>query len=68
MSEIEALPLPADAPVSMEPGGMHLMLMQLTTKLVQGEMLPLTLEFASGAQVRIEVPVLGPAATGPGGD
>lgn len=65
MTEIRELPLTPDVPVVMAPGKMHLMLMQLNEKLVEGGRLALTLEFLSGEQVRIEVPILGPAASGP---
>ena len=65
MVEIEALNLPAGEPVTLAPGGMHLMLMALSEKLEEGTLLPLTLTFASGAKIDISVPVLGPGASGP---
>ena len=64
MIEIDALNLPAGEPVTLAPGGMHLMLMALTEKLEEGTRLPLTLTFASGAKIDILVPVLGPGASG----
>jgi copper(I)-binding protein len=64
MSAIEALNLPSGEPVTLAPGGMHLMLMSLTEKLQEGTVLPLTLTFASGAKIEISVPVLGPGASG----
>ncbi len=67
MVEIEALNLPAGEPVTLAPGGMHLMLMSLSEKLEEGTLLPLTLTFASGARMDITVPVLGPGASGPKG-
>ena len=65
MIEIDALNLPAGEPVTLAPGGMHLMLMALTEKLEEGTRLPLTLTFAAGAKIDILVPVLGPGASGP---
>ncbi len=65
MSAIDALNLPSGEPVTLAPGGIHLMLMALTEKLEEGTILPLTLTFASGAKIEISVPVLGPGASGP---
>ncbi len=65
MSAIEALKLPSGETVTLAPGGMHLMLMALTEKLEEGTILPLTLTFASGAEIEISVPVFGPGASGP---
>lgn len=65
MIEIEALNLPPGEPVALAPGRMHLMLMGLSEKLIEGAVLPLTLTFASGAKMEITVPVLGPGASGP---
>lgn len=65
MSEIDALDLPSGQPVTLAPGGMHLMLMGLSEKLEEGTELPLILTFASGARMEVSVPVLGPGAMGP---
>lgn len=53
--------------VSLEPGGMHAMLMRLQTKMVEGETFPLTLNFADGGTLNVDVPILGIAARGPEG-
>ena len=55
------------ASVSLEPGGMHAMLMRLQTKMVEGETFPMTLNFADGGTLAVEVPILGIAARGPEG-
>lgn len=65
MIEVDALDLPSGEPVTLAPGGMHLMLMGVSGKLEKGTELPLTMTFASGARMEISVPVLGPGAMGP---
>jgi periplasmic copper chaperone A len=49
MSAVEKLPLPAGTPVVLKPGGYHVMLMDLTRPLQQGESIPLTLTVADAA-------------------
>lgn len=56
---------PAGETVALEPGGLHAMLMQLQGALEEGDSFPLTLTFADGGVVTVEVPVLGIAAGGP---
>lgn len=66
------VPLPAGQPVALQPGGLHIMLMQLKRPLQAGEVLPLTLTFkaADGTLRQQEVPVTvqrsAPAAAGHG--
>ena len=55
---------PGDA-VALEPGGLHAMLMRLQRPMVKGETFSLTLVFADGGKVSVEVPILGIAARGP---
>ncbi len=57
---------PGDA-VALEPGGLHAMLMRLQRPMVKGEIFSLTLVFADGCEVTVEVPILGIAARGPEG-
>lgn len=66
MRALDALDLRANVPVTLEPGGMHIMLMGLTGRLVEGGSFPLTLTFETAGEVMVEVPVLGIAASGPG--
>ncbi|SFP84271.1 copper chaperone PCu(A)C [Tranquillimonas alkanivorans] len=68
MRPLDALDLQPDVPVTLEPGGMHIMLMGLTERLVEGTSFPLTLTFEMAGEVVVDVPVLGIAATGPGDD
>lgn len=67
MVPVEALDLPAGEPVILGPGTMHLMLMQLEQKLVEGATLPLTLTFETAGEITVEAPILGIAAAGPEG-
>ena len=53
--------------VSLEPGGLHAMLMRLQMKMVEGETFPLTLNFADGGSLTVDVPILGIASRGPEG-
>ena len=53
--------------LSLEPGGLHAMLMQLQTPMVEGESFSMTLTFDDGGTVSVEVPILGRAARGPEG-
>ena len=53
--------------VSLEPGGLHAMLMRLQIPMVEGESFSLTLTFADGGTVTVDVPILGIAARGPEG-
>jgi copper(I)-binding protein len=43
--------------VAFEPGGLHIMLLGLTTPLQEGEMIPLTLRFETAGELTIEVMV-----------
>jgi len=65
MVKIDALDLPSGEPVTLAPGGMHLMLMGLSEKLEKGAELTLTMTFASGARIEVSIPVLGLGAMGP---
>jgi copper(I)-binding protein len=65
MREQAVLDVPPGGVVVLEPGGYHLMLMQLTGPLVAGGRVPLTLEFARSGRVTIELEVAAPGAPGP---
>ena len=53
------------AAVSLEPGGLHAMLMRLQRPMAEGESFSLTLDFSGGGEIVVEVPILGIAARGP---
>lgn len=61
MREIDALDIPANGQVKLEPGGLHLMLVGLKQPLHEGDVIPLTLEFerAGTLQVQARVESLG---------
>lgn len=65
MAHVEAAEIPAGGELTLEPGGMHVMLMELTTPLKEGATFALTLTFEAGGEITVEVPVFGPGATGP---
>jgi copper(I)-binding protein len=65
MEDMDSLKLPAGKPVTLAPGGMHLMLMDLKRSLKPGDTLHLSLHFAKGGSEDVAVPVLPVRATGP---
>lgn len=56
------LAIPAGGQVELKPMGLHVMLMGLTEKLIEGETLTLTLIFEKAGSVELAVPVTGPGA------
>lgn len=60
--------VPAGGSVRMEPGGYHVMLMDLERPIEKGEIVTLTLRFANTSPIAVSVPVLGPGARGPEDD
>lgn len=50
MREVQAIDLPGGKPVSLEPGGYHIMLMNLKQPIKAGESIPLTLTIESGGK------------------
>jgi copper(I)-binding protein len=64
MRPVESIPLPTGTAVALAPGGLHVMLIGIVAPLTPGERVPLTLRFASGAELALEVVVRdGRAAT-----
>lgn len=61
------IPLPAGGQVSFQPGGFHVMLLELPRQLKEGEHFPLTLRFEKAGELRVEVPVLRMAPAVQGG-
>ncbi|MBL8777143.1 MAG: copper chaperone PCu(A)C [Acidimicrobiales bacterium] len=57
MQPIESLELPAGETVALEPGGYHIMLIDLVAPLETGEEIEVTLTFESGGERTIAVPV-----------
>lgn len=57
MRKVEKVDLPGGDRVSLEPGGLHVMMIGLKQKLVPGEKVPLTLLFEDGSQLKVDAPV-----------
>jgi periplasmic copper chaperone A len=65
MRPIAGVDIPAGQPVSLAPGGMHIMLMNLTKPLKAGQSFPLTLTFEKAGTRTVSVAVEKVGATGP---
>lgn len=57
MRQISQINLPAGAPVTLQPGGMHIMLIGLTRNLTAGENIDLALKFSDGTEQTLQIPV-----------
>lgn len=57
MRPVDGIPLPAGEAVTLEPGGFHLMLMQLGGPLADGDALDLTLSFENAPEQQVTLPV-----------
>jgi copper(I)-binding protein len=66
MTYLEGIDIPADAPVSLEPSGLHVWLAGLDAPLEAGQTFPLVLRFEKAGEQRVEVSVIAPAAAPPG--
>ena len=67
MRPLAGLDVPADQPVTLKPGGAHIMLMGLKQPLKPGESFPLTLSFEKAGKRDVTVAVEKAGATGPEG-
>jgi len=65
MREVTAIDLPPGTPVSLKPGGLHVMLMGLTHPLQPGQSVPMTLQFEKSGTREVDVAVGKVGATGP---
>ena len=61
MHEISSLDLPQGQTLRLQPGGMHIMLMDLPLALKAGEHISITLHFADGKTQDVHLPVLAQA-------
>lgn len=57
MRPVEGIDLPAGQQVQLEPGGYHVMLLDLAAPLAAGSTYQLTLQFEHGGTVKVDVPV-----------
>ncbi|MCE9665890.1 copper chaperone PCu(A)C [Halomonas sp. M5N1S17] len=57
MRQVDHVPVPAGGSAALAPGGLHMMLIKLTSPLVEGEPVELTLTFDNGESQVVEAPV-----------
>lgn len=57
MERLESVPVSADAPAELAPGGHYIMLIGLAEPLQEGETVPLTLTFEKAGEITLDVPV-----------
>ena len=65
MEMVDHLDIPAHGSVKLAPGGYHLMLSHATHPVKPGDHVKMTLEFAGGAKLQADFPVLPANASGP---
>lgn len=65
MRPVEAIDIAAGQTVTLQPGGLHLMLIGLGQPLVQGQVVPVTLRFARAGEVQVQLRVEAAGARGP---
>lgn len=57
MRRVETIPVQGGKSVTLKPGGLHVMLMDLKAGLTEGELLELTLVFEKAGAVKVPVPI-----------
>ncbi|NKC34421.1 copper chaperone PCu(A)C [Falsiroseomonas selenitidurans] len=65
MRPVEAIDLPPGETVTLQPGGLHLMLIDLTQALNTGETVPVTLVFEKAGTMQVRLAVQAAGARGP---
>ncbi len=65
MDYVEAIDIPANTPVYLDPAGLHVWLAGLNQPLKNGESFPLTLEFEKSGKREVRVAIIGPASPAP---
>lgn len=58
MDPVESLVIPAGGKLELRPGGLHMMLLQVTSDLTSGASIALDLDLASGGTLQLSVPVM----------
>jgi copper(I)-binding protein len=61
----DGIVVPAGETVELSPGGLHIMFMQLKRPFVEGETVPVTLDFEKAGTVEVQLPVGGIGADAP---
>lgn len=67
MRRVESIAVPDGGTVLLQPGGFHIMLIDLAAPLKQGEAIKLGLKFEKAGEVSLDVPIEAIAAKGPHG-
>lgn len=57
MTRVDTVGIPPGGTLSLEPGGFHLMLIDLARDLKPGDVVPMTLQFDDGSTISLELPV-----------
>jgi len=65
MSAAPELKVAPGETLKLEPGGMHVMLIDVEAPLIEGDTLPLRLKFYDGDDITVDVPILAADASGP---
>jgi copper(I)-binding protein len=68
MRPVDGLTVSADKPVTLAPGGYHIMLMGLKRPLVKGDSFPVTLRFAKAGSIEVIATVQSAGASAPAMD
>jgi periplasmic copper chaperone A len=68
MRPVAAIDVPSGQPVTLAPGGVHLMLIGLVSPTRPGDRVPVTLTFESAGEVMVHLVVESAGARRPGGD
>lgn len=63
MRQVESIAVPAGGKTELKPGGDHIMFIDLTAPLKEGQKVPVTLSFEKAGKITVEVPVLSVSAT-----
>ena len=64
MRQVKTIVIPAGGEAILQPGGLHVMLIDLLAPLKDGDNVPATLRFENGSSQAISLPVRSPVATG----
>ena len=65
MRPVNDIPVPANGEVSLQPGGLHLMLIGLARPLNDGQSIPVSLRFERAGEVTVELAVQAAGARQP---
>jgi copper(I)-binding protein len=65
MRPVDGIEVPPKGETTLQPGGLHVMLMGLRAPLKEGESITMTLRFKQAGEIDVTVAILPPAALGP---